>query len=143
MLAPPDSEKFSRWMKNLKTSDMPVQLQDTYWAAMRKRQIWEQHAGDLWKTDDVFEVLSETNKTLKSTVQLWVDNLDTKGDMESETRDKLQAMADALLDDIYQSLIAMPLKRQTPSSLKDPEVITNQITTLEEDETITDEDLIG
>lgn len=135
-LAPPQRDKFSRWISTLRTSDLPTQLQDSYWAAMRKRQIWEQNAGELWKTDDVAEVMGEVFKTIKSNIQLWVDNIDSNGDMPEDLRNKLQQMADGLQNEIYQSLVSMPTRSRTPSSLYDPEVITNS----SPDE---DEDLIG
>jgi len=127
LLAPPDPDKFARWMRGLRTSDMPVQLQDTYWSAMRKRQIWEENAGELWKTDAVFAVLSEMFKTIKGSMQLWVDNLDPDGEMPSEARAKFQVMVDGLMDEIYQQMVSLPGRKQTPSSIKDPEVIINQI----------------
>lgn len=139
-LAPPQPDKFARWMSNLRTSDLPVQLQDTYWSAMRKRQIWEQNAGDLWKTEDVEDVLGEVFKTLKSTMQLWVDNLDAKGDMAEEQRNTLTHMVDGLQAELYRALVQMPKERRTKSSLHDPEVVTNAVPVGEDDD---DEDLIG
>lgn len=136
-LAPPQQDKFARWMQNLKTSDMPVQIQDTYWAAMRKRQIWEQNAAHLWKTEDVVDVLAETFKTLKSTMQLWVDNLDDRGDMDDTQRTRLTQMVDGLQQELYHQLVDLPNAKRTLSSLYDPEVITNQIMDADE------EDLIG
>lgn len=138
-LAPPQRDKFARWISTLRTSDLPTQLQDSYWAAMRKRQIWEQNAGELWKTDDVAEVMGEVFKTIKSNIQLWTDNMDANGDLPEEQRAKIQQMADGLQQEIYQSLVAMPLRRRTPSSLYDPEVITNS----PQFEVDDDEDMIG
>lgn len=135
-LAPPQRDKFARWIGTLRTSDLPTQLQDSYWAAMRKRQIWEQNAGELWKTDDVAELLGDVFKMLKSNMQLWTDNIDANGDLPGDQRDKLTQMVDGLQNDLYQSLVDLPMKRHTPSSLYDPEIVTNN---LDEDE----EDLIG
>ena len=125
-LAPPQQDKFARWISNLRTSDLPVHIMDTYWAALRKRQIWEQNACELWKTEDVSEVLGETFKTLKTTTQLWVDKLDSDNTMPQDQRNKLQQMVDGLLAELYSSLVDMPGKKMTRSSLYDPEVITNQ-----------------
>lgn len=141
-LAPPHPDKFMMYMKSLRTQDMPTQLQDTYWSALRKKQIWEENAQHLWRTNDVLDVFAETFKTMKSTIQLWVDNLDATGEMDEAQRARLTQMVDGLLAELHSSLVEMPAKRKTYSSLHDPDVITNQgrQAAVEDDE---DEDLIG
>lgn len=141
-LAAPHPDQFARYMRTLRTQDMPTQLQEAYWGALRRKQLWERDAGELWKTDDVLEVFAETFKTIKSRMQLWVDNLDSKGELSEEHRARLTAEVDGLANDIYASLIDMPKKRRTVSSALDPAVISNQEPADFESED-SDEDLIG
>jgi hypothetical protein len=139
-LAPPQRDKFARWIGTLRTSDLPTQLQDSYWAAMRKRQIWEQNAAELWKTEDVLETLGEVLKMMKSTMQLWVDNIDKDGTMPEGQRKDLGQMVDGLQNELYHGLVEMPQQKRTLSSLYDPEIVTNNPQIEEDDD---DEDMIG
>lgn len=136
LLAKPPPDQFARYMRTLRTQDMPTHLQETFWGALRKRQIWEQHAGELWKTSDVLDVLGEVFQTLKNTIQLWVDNLDPKGVMSDDQRDALTLMTDALLEELAQKLVEMPGRKRTGPSLEDADA--NPDSMVE-----SDEDLIG
>jgi hypothetical protein len=140
LLAKPPPDQLARYLKTIRVQDMPTHLQESYWGALRKKQIWEQHAGDLWKTVDVLDVFAETFKTLKSRMQLWVDNLDTKGEMTQQQRDRLTQMVDGLMDDLHTALIEMPSKRQTRSSLHDPDANPDSLAQEQDEE---DGDLIG
>jgi hypothetical protein len=139
-LAKPPMDQFARYMRSMRVQDMPTHLQESYWGALRKKQIWEIAAGELWKTNDVLDVYGETFKTLKSTMQLWVDNLDTKGEMTQAQRDALTQMVDGLLKDLNEKLVEMPKLRKTGSSLYDPDA--NPDSAMRYDEQ-SDEDLIG
>jgi len=90
----------------------------------------------------VLEVFGETFKTLKTTMQLWVDNLDDKGDMDQRQRDRLTEMVDGLLDEMHGRLVDMPNKRRTPSSREDPAAIPDSLRA-DVPLPVDDEDLIG
>jgi hypothetical protein len=121
LLARPPPDQFANYMRSLRVQDMPTHLQESYWGALRKKQLWEMHAGELWKTTDVLDVFGDVFQVLKNTIQLWADNLDTKGDMSQEQRDALTEMMDGLLQDIHGRLVQMPQVSRRGSSADDPD----------------------
>lgn len=126
------------YVKSLRPIDLPPYLQDQFWASQLKRQQWEQRAGHLWKTDDVMEVFGETFKRIKTSTQLWLDNLEQASSLTDDQKQALTHMVDALNDDIYQSLIAMPKARSTRSSVIEMDEIENAGGSASDDE-----DLLG
>lgn len=105
------------WVKTLRPADLPPYLQEAFWAAQVKRQLWETNAKDLWKTDDVLEVFGETFKTIKHTIQLWVEDLDRDTELTGKQREVLVRYTDALQASIYSSLLDIPKRRKTPPTL--------------------------
>lgn len=120
-LAKPPPNQLAEFLRGLRVQDLPVHLQHPYWAAMRMRQSYMRDAGDLWRTEDVLEVLGECFKTIKASMQLWVDNLDGQSELTNEQRVLVTGMVDALQDDMHRALIDMPKQRQTKSSAEAPE----------------------
>lgn len=119
-LVPPKVDLLS-YIRSLRPQDLPPILSDAYWAAQLKRQKWEENAGDLWRTTDVLEVLGELAKTLKTTVQLWTDELDRIHGLSDEQRKSLTQMCDGLLLEVHHILVTAPVRKSTRSSIDDPE----------------------
>jgi hypothetical protein len=120
-LAKPPPNQLAEFLRGLRVQDLPVHLQHPYWAAMRMRQSYMRDAGNLWRTEDVLEVLGECFKTIKATMQLWVDNLDAQSELSNDLRVLITRMVDGLQDDMHRALIDMPKQRQTKSSADAPE----------------------
>ncbi|HYD04807.1 MAG TPA: DUF1441 family protein, partial [Reyranella sp.] len=99
----------AEYIKGLKPTDLPVILQDQYWASQLKRQQWEQRAGKLWHTDDVIEVFGRTFLVIKDTMNLWVENLAeaSRGTLTAEQRKVLVGLVDGLQTDIHRNLLEM------------------------------------
>lgn len=106
-----------KYLANMKPSELPPQLQDTYWKSALNRQKFELNAGELWRTADVLEVLGEVFKTIKFTMQLWADNLERATGLSETQRKALVQMVDALQNELHQSLVDLRTKRQTPPAL--------------------------
>lgn len=107
----------SAYIKTMRPQDLPPLLQDSYWSAMRKRQEWEVRAGHLWHTDDVLAVFGELAMTLKSTISLWVENLDRIHGLTKEQRQTMSQQSDNLLEEIFRLLVNEPSKKRTESSI--------------------------
>lgn len=103
------------YLKTIRPSELPPALHKDFWDAMNKRQKWAEAAGDLWHTEDVMEVFGEVFKLIKSTSQLWVDNLDRVRELTPDQRRALVTAVDGLLDEVHTNLIRMPSERQTGS----------------------------
>lgn len=108
-----DADKFIRSMK---PSELPPQLQSAYWQSALMRQKWEENAGHLWRTESVMEVLGDTFKTLKNSMQLFADNLERLTELSDKQREILVAAIDGLQDDMYKSLVDMASQKRTVSS---------------------------
>jgi hypothetical protein len=120
-LAKPPPDQVATFLRGMRVQDLPIHLQDPYWSAMRKQQIYMLHARQLWKTEDVLEFFGETFKTMKAAMQLWVDNLDAQTEITPEQRVLVTRMVDALQEDIHARLVEMPKHRHTGSLADSPE----------------------
>lgn len=105
------------YIRSVKPDDLPPELRREIWDAKLKQQRWEEKAGDLWRTDDVFEVMGEAFKTIKTTVQLWSDNIERATGLSQEQRKLIMDMSDALLDEIHRSLVKQASEKKTLSQL--------------------------
>lgn len=91
-------------IERLRPEDLPVKLQTAYWDAQRKRQTVEEHAGDLWRTDKVRQVLGRMFQTIKFTTQLWGDSIERAHGLTKDQRETLTTLVDQLQQDIYDEL---------------------------------------
>ncbi len=105
------------YLKNMRSTDLPANLQKEIWDARLKRQKWEAQAGELWHTQDVMAVLSSTFAIIKSTVQLWPDTVERQTGLTDEQRELLIALGDSLQDEVYQGLTDAARERSTLPSL--------------------------
>lgn len=108
-------------IKRIGSNDLPSALQKDVWDARLKAQKWRRQAGELWATEDVLEVLGEAFKRLKTTTQLWVDQITDKLALSDEMREELSRAVDGLQHDLHQTLVEMPKDRATKSQLAEIE----------------------
>lgn len=100
------------FFRTLRPEELPAQLQKDVWDAQLKRQKWMENAGELWHTTDIVETLGEMFKTIKSTVQLWQDNIDQIDQLTDKQREALSQSCDGLLHRIHESLIEAGVGQQ-------------------------------
>lgn len=104
------------YLLTIDSKRLPQKLQEGYWNARIKEMKARTMAGELWPTTKVLEVLGDTFKTIKSTVQLWSDSVEEiTGEMTPEQRDTMIALSDKLLDEIHKSLIDKAKNQATES----------------------------
>lgn len=115
-LIPPQVD-IAEYLQTVKIKDLPTRIQAEYWQAMRARQIWEREAGNLWRTEDVLAKFGEVFGILKSTTQLWGEDMERSVILSIEQRDFLRERIDSLLDDLYGKLTTLPEQSATASSL--------------------------
>lgn len=108
------------YIKTLRPNDLPPILNAAYWDAMLKRQKWEENAGDLWRTADVLEVFGDLAFNFKSTVNLWVEEVDRTQGLTPEQRVTITQLSDKLLEQVHQQMVEAPRKRRTAPSLAEP-----------------------
>lgn len=105
------------YIKSLRPNDLPPMLNDAYWAAMLKRQKWEENAGDLWRTGDVLAVFGDLAIMFKTTVNLWTEEVERIDGITQEQRLTLTKQSDKLLEQVYELMVNAPGRRKTTSTL--------------------------
>lgn len=106
------------YMKSMKPTELPVELQKDYWDARAKRQKYELNAGMLWRTTDVQEVFGEAFKHIKTSVQLFISTIERTSEMTPAQRKTLENLCDGMLVDLHQRLVSMKDSKRTASSLE-------------------------
>lgn len=107
------------YIRSVRAQDLPPQLSDTYWSALGKRQKVLKEAQETWNTADVLEVFGRANIKIKSTVQLWVDEVERVQGLTDAQRAMLVRMSDGLLEDIYEIYVKEPSMHATRSTIKE------------------------
>lgn len=105
------------YIKSLRPNDLPPMLNDAYWSAMIKRQKWEENAGDLWRTADVLEVFGDLAIMFKTTVNLWVEEVERLEGLSADQRRTLTAQSDKLLEQVYELMVDAPSRRKTQAMI--------------------------
>jgi hypothetical protein len=112
----------NKLIQSMRPEDLPVKLQDKYWAAKSRRLKYEENAGHLWRTERVQFVVGEMFQSIKFAIQLWADRIDRQVGLTSEQRAILYGMADDLQDQIYLKVSKLSSESATPSVLgEDPD----------------------
>jgi len=115
-----------QYVKGLRPNDLPPILNDSYWAAMLKRQKWQENAGDLWRTEDVVAVFGDVAFMFKTTAQLWVEDLDRHHGLSPEMRATITQQVDNLLEQVHEKMIDLPKARHTRSSATEEGAVPDQ-----------------
>lgn len=116
----PMSEKdLEAAIRRLDSSSLPRGLSKDIWDAKLKAQKWRQNAGELWPTDKVLEILGEAFQRLKTSTQLWIDQIADNHALPEKARQELTVLVDALQADLHRTLCEMPKEAQTPSQLSE------------------------
>jgi hypothetical protein len=108
-------------IRKMGADDLPIGLQKDVWDARLKQQKWMEQAGELWRTEAVLEVLGEAFQRLKTTTQLWIDQLSESHALPADVRKDLTAMVDGLQQDLHATLVEMPKERATTNQLAEIE----------------------
>lgn len=124
----------SAYLAALKKGDLPLGLQDQLWAALLKRQQYEEKAGDLWRTDKIREVLRETFQAIKFATQLWVDTVEKQKGLDKSQRDLLVLLSDELLKEIGEALVERVAKSSTGSQLDELPGLLGEATEVREED---------
>lgn len=105
VLVPPREADVSDVIKNMSPKDLPPALTKEYWAAQHARLKFEEDRGDLWRTDEVIETMSEVYKTLRMSILLMPDQLEKQSQLTDQQRSIVISMIDGVLNDLAESLI--------------------------------------
>lgn len=105
----------ARYMRTLKPTEMPVILQKDFWGAQSLKLKYLEEAKDLWRTESVMEVFTETFKTLRESIKLWVTDLERETGITKPQKDLLYRLTDELQNKMHDNLVEYARKTATQS----------------------------
>lgn len=106
-------------VKNIKAGQLPLKLQEGFWNAKIKEMKFKVLAGELWPTESVMEVLSDTFSLISGKMKLWVDDLEDVSQLTDEQRIGLTKLVDSLSAEIRKSLVEKAQSKVTESYLEE------------------------
>lgn len=107
-ILPPVGLDVTNVIMKMRPSQLPERLRKEIWDARLKEQTWRQRAGELWATEDVIEVLSDTFTLLASKIKLWSDQIADEHELSNDARAALLGRVDDLQADLHRALVEMP-----------------------------------
>lgn len=87
------------WIANMSKADMPVKMQSEFWKAQRAKQLFEEHNGDLWRTEAVEFVLGEIFKIFSLSLRLVKDNVAKETTLTPQQRRRVEYHMDSALNE--------------------------------------------
>lgn len=96
-----DIERYIREMNHL---DLPPLLAKEFWNAQRSRQAFEEQEGDLWRTADVVQALSEAFTTCRMSLLLTTDAVERQSSLTDLQRVIIKGLIDGALADMREKL---------------------------------------
>lgn len=96
---------------------LPAEVSDKFWSSMTRRQAWERNAGELWRTSEVMDVFSEVFLLIKSTMTLWVEEVDRAKGITAAQREVILELVDALQNEISEKLKSSEAGRDVEPSI--------------------------
>lgn len=74
------------YLQNIGPSDLPPSLQAQYWNAQNGKLKYKEQAGDLWRTQQVLEVLTSVFRSLTQSLRLLADRVEAQTGLTPEQR---------------------------------------------------------
>lgn len=107
------------YLKQARIEDLPLRLQTEFWNAKNKRREYEEQAGNLWRTEQVFEVLGDVFQTIKHTLQQWPSVIERTSGLNDTQRKLLQGLLDGMQEDMHTKLVKSAKAKKTSSLLQE------------------------
>ena len=121
-LVPPRGKLFVQRLRNMKPSELPPQLALAVQKAKNEELTYKTRAGELWRTEAVLDVLGEVFLLMKTTMELWVETLNDKGNLSKEQYEALTEMVYGLQTEMHDKLVEFSQNRATYAVIADDDV---------------------
>lgn len=93
------------YLRTMNHQELPPLLTKEYWNGQRARQIYEENAGDLWRTSQVVESFAEAFKTLRMSLLLMADAVDREVELSEAQRKIIKRQIDGAIDDLREKMV--------------------------------------
>ncbi len=96
LVSPPD-EIVAKIIGEMKGSDLPPRLRKEFWDGMNAKLAYQTKAGELWETQEIYDVFVKVFKTLRSGINLFSDAVSRETGLTKDQRSIITRMGDELL----------------------------------------------
>ena len=114
------------YIKRMSHADLPKMLTKEYWAGQRSRQVYEENAGLLWRTEKVVEEVGELMKLFKMNTLLLNDAVERQTELSDRQREIIRSLTNGTLKDlvrrIEEKFKAAPPDDQRQETIDDEEL---------------------
>ena len=98
-------EVLSSYVRKLNPTNMPKMLTKEFWSAMRTKQLYEEDAGDLWRTDKVVEVFSDLVKSVRLPLILAKDAIANVKELTDRDQQIIDQIIDGILEELHDAVV--------------------------------------
>lgn len=110
-------EVVAAYVRKLNPTNMPKMLTKEFWSAMRTKQLYEEDAGDLWRTDKVVEVFSDLVKSVRMPLILAKDAIANVKELTDKDQKIIDQIIDGILEELHDAVVKQFGARATTQSL--------------------------
>ncbi len=103
-------EAIDTYMRTANPANLPPMVSKHYWEGLRTRERYREEAGELWYTEDVMRLLSETFQIIRATLVLLPDTMRGREDMTEAQFRFVQRIVDDMIEDVRARLVTDPAK---------------------------------
>ncbi|AGH31457.1 hypothetical protein LOKG_00020 [Loktanella phage pCB2051-A] len=112
-----------RLLLDLKPTDLPDSMRESFWTAKLKEQQYRVKAGELWETNDVIGVFSSTLKGVRERLQIVPDTAGRALGLSIAQVKALTEIMDSVQDSIHREITELEDHQSTPNTLiSDPDI---------------------
>jgi len=98
-------EAIDAYMRTANPANLPPMVSKHYWESLRIRERYREEVGELWYTEDVMRLLSETFQTIRATLVLLPDTMRGREDMTEAQFRFVQRIVDDMIEDVRARLV--------------------------------------
>jgi hypothetical protein len=109
----------NEYLQTIRPEQLPNKINRDYWDAKLKEMKFREEAGQLWRTEKVLDMFSETLKHMRGCMNLWIDTIEKNATTTPEQRAVINNLVDSLQNDIHQMLIVRAKEGSTLSYLEE------------------------
>ena len=100
-----DVEVLATYVRKMDHTKLPTLLSKEFWAAMRAKQIYEENAADLWRTDRVVEVYGDLVKSVRMPLILAKDAISNEMELDDRAQKIFDRIIDQTLEDLHDAVV--------------------------------------
>lgn len=112
-------EVVANYVRKLNPTNMPKMLTKEFWSAMRTKQLYEDDAGDLWRTEKVVDVFSELVKSVRMPLILAKDAIANVKELTDRDQKIIDQIIDGILEELHDAVVKQFGSRATSAEVDD------------------------